>query len=154
MTLVRSTSSHSLSPIASDFNRLFGSLFDTATPLAAPLLRGTRSFVPALDVTEREDAYAISVDLPGVSEADVKVEILDGTLRLSGARTTSSEASADGYRRIERASGRFSRSLSLPEGVDPAAVKATFKDGVLEITVPKPEAAKPQTVQIEVQSAS
>ena len=136
MALVRSVPNRSLSPIQSDFNRLFSSLFDTATPIAATLGAGARGFVPALDIVERDEAYAVTVDLPGLSESDVKVEILDGTMTISGERSSSTEETGEGYRRIERASGSFSRTLSLPKGVDPAAITASFKNGVLEISVP------------------
>ena len=154
MALIRSIPSRSISPIQSDFNRLFSSLFDTATPIAAPLARNGRGFIPALDVVERESEFLLTVDLPGLSESDVKVEILDGTLTISGERSTSNEENKDGYRRLERASGTFTRTLSLPKGVDPAAVTATFKNGVLQVTVPKPETTKPQQVQIAVDSAA
>lgn len=153
MSLIRSTPSRSLSPIQSDFNRFFNSFFDSATTVATPLVR-TRGFVPALDVIEREDQYEITVDLPGLTESDVKVEILDGVMTISGERATSTEEQHDGYRRVERAFGSFSRTLTLPKGVDVNAVKASFKNGVLEVSVPKPEAAKPQQVQIAVESAS
>jgi len=148
MALVRSNPNRSLSPTQSDFNRLFSSLFDTTTPVAAQLSRSARQFVPALDVLDREDEYLVSVDLPGLSESDVKVEILDGTMTISGERTSSHEENKDGYRRVERASGSFTRKLTLPLGVDASAVKASFKNGVLEVLVPKPEAAKPQQVEI------
>ena len=154
MALVRSTPNRSLSPIQSDFNRLFSSFFDTATPVAASLARATRGFVPATDVVEQDDSYLVTVDLPGLTESDVKVEILDGVLTISGERSSSHDDDKDGYRRIERAYGSFARTLTLPKGVEASAVTANFKNGVLEVTVPKPETAKPQQVQIAVESAA
>lgn len=154
MAIVRSVPSRRFSPAQSDFNRLVGSFFDTATPVSAPFGGYGRGFVPALDVVEQDQEFQIKVDLPGLSESDVHVEILDGRLTISGQRTGFHEENKDGYRRIERASGSFKRALSLPKGVDASAVAASFKNGVLEITVPKPEAEKPQQVQIAVESAA
>ncbi len=154
MALVRTVPGRSLTPLPSEVSRLFNSLFDTATPIGAPLARYNPGFVPALDVIERETEYRITVDLPGMSESDVKVEVLEDTLTISGERVTSGEESREGYRRIERASGSFSRTLTLPKGIAPASIHATFKHGVLEVIVPKPESAKPQQVQIAVEAAS
>lgn len=154
MAIVRSTPSRYVSPFGSEFGRLFSTFFDTATPVSTGLAGTTRGFVPALDIVEHDEDYRITVDLPGLSEDDVKVEILDGTLSISGERAGASEQSKDGYRRIERTFGRFNRSLTLPKGVDATAVHAGFKNGVLEVTVPKPETAKPQQVQIAVEAAA
>jgi HSP20 family protein len=95
----------------------------------------------------------LRADLPGISESDVKIELDDNVLRISGERKSEQEERKQGYYRIERSSGAFSRSLTLPEGVDADAVKATFDQGVLEVRVPKPEARKPRKVEISVGSA-
>src|SRR5690242_14762594 len=89
-------------------------LFNVPTQPASAL----RRWLPATDVVEREDGYVLAVDLPGLSESDVKIEVEDNVLTVSGERKSSSEATKDGYRRVERAYGTFSRRLTLPEGVD------------------------------------
>jgi HSP20 family protein len=132
----------------SEITRLFNSFFDSATPLATPLSQRTRSFMPAIDIVERDDEFVLSVDLPGLTESDVKIEVLDGVMTISGERKLEREETKDGYRRIERASGSFTRRLTLPKGVEADAVKASFANGVLEVHVPKPVESKPQLVEI------
>jgi HSP20 family protein len=146
MALVRWAPARDLYPVQTEINRLFNTLFDTATPIAAT--RGSRQWTPALDVVENDGDYVVRADLPGIDEDDVKVEVKDGVLTISGERKSEHEERKDGYHRIERSFGSFTRSLTLPEGVDPESVKATFDKGVLEIQVPKPEAPKAHTVEI------
>ncbi len=148
MALVRSFPARSAYSPQSEITRLFNSFFDTATPVGSQLTRSGRSFVPAIDIVEKDEEFVLSADLPGMSESDVKLEILDGTLTISGERKTELEETADGYRRIERTSGSFSRKLALPKGVEADAVKASFANGVLEVHVPKPSESKPQLVEI------
>src|SRR5690242_19747238 len=107
-----------------------------------------RRWLPATDVVEREDGYVLSIDLPGLSESDVKIELEDNVLTVSGERRSQSEAAKDGYCRVERAFGSFTRRLTLPEGVDGDAIAASFDKGVLEISIPKPEARKPRRIEI------
>lgn len=149
MALVRWAPARDLYPMQSELTRLFNTLFDTATPVA-PAVSASRRFVPPMDIVETEQEFVLRTDLPGLSESDVKLEILDGVLTVSGERKRDQHETREGYRRIERASGSFTRSLTLPDGVDAAAVSAHFEHGVLEIHVPKPEAPKPQAVQITV----
>jgi HSP20 family protein len=85
-----------------------------------------------------------------MSEQDVKLTVQDGVLTLSGERKVAHRETQQGYYRLERAAGSFSRSLALPEGVNPEALTANFDRGVLEIHVPKPEARKPRTIEIAV----
>ena len=127
-------------------NRLFNSFFDTPTGAPNPLRRWT----PAIDVVEAETDYVLRADLPGISEDEVSIELEDNVLTVSGERKAEHEERTGGYYRIERSSGSFRRSLRLPEGVDPEAVKATFEHGVLEVRVPKPEQRKPRKVAITV----
>jgi HSP20 family protein len=129
-------------------HRLFNTLFDTPTVASAP----ARRFAPATDLIESDSHYILRADLPGLSEGDVNVELDGNVLTLSGERRSSSEDRKAGYYRAERSYGSFRRSVRLPEGVDAEAITATFDKGVLEITVPKPEAAKPHKVQITMGS--
>jgi HSP20 family protein len=103
-----------------------------------------------MDLVETGDHYVLRADLPGLTEEDVNIELLDNVLTISGERKAEHEQQQEGYYRLERAFGGFSRSLSLPDGVDAGAVQAQFSHGVLEITIPKPEQKKPRQVQIKL----
>jgi HSP20 family protein len=102
-------------------------------------------FVPALDVRETEDDYLVLVDLPGVKSEDVVVELNDQVLTISGSRTPVETGEA---RRSERPSGSFVRRLTLPKGVDSGKIVADFKEGVLELRIPKPAESKPKKIAI------
>ena len=132
-------------PFSSDFNRLFNTLFDD---------QRTQRWVPAMDLVEADDHFLLKADLPGLSEEDVSIEIRDNALTIAGERKSEYEKRERGWYRVERATGRFSRSLSLPDGVDPDAVRAEFDRGVLEVWIPKPEARKPRRIQINAHSAN
>ncbi len=109
---------------------------------------GPRRWVPAMDLTESDGRLVLRADLPGMDREDIDVEVKDGVLTVAGERKYEHEDKREGYHRIERSFGRFSRSLRLPRGVDASAVSATFDRGVLEVTVPKP--AEPGATRIEV----
>ena len=135
--------------IEQEVNRLFGSVFGGQVAVAAN--GGTvPRWIPPMDLVEQGDEFVLRADLPGVGKDDVKIELEDNVLTVSGERRAEHEERKEGYYRVERASGSFSRSLRLPEGVDPQAVKADFENGVLEVRVPKPEQRKPQRVAINV----
>jgi HSP20 family protein len=136
----------------SEMNRLFGTFFDSTTPRNGGRA-SLRRWIPAMDVVESDDHYVLRADLPGLSEADVNVELDDHVLTISGKRSTEHEETKNGYRRVERSYGSFSRSVSLPEGVDADGIQANFDKGVLEVKVAKPEQIKPRKVAIAVGSA-
>jgi HSP20 family protein len=138
-----------LTSLQSEMNRLFGSYFDA--PAAGSDTR--YRWMPAMDLIETQDAFVLRADLPGLGQDDVEIEFQDNVLTLSGERKADREGNGEGYYRIERATGSFSRSLTLPEGVNPEAVQATFDRGVLEVKIPKPESRKPHRVQIAVEDA-
>ena len=100
-----------------------------------------------MDLVESDDHYVVRADLPGVREDDVTVQLEDNVLTIAGQRAAE-HGSEQGYYRLERAFGAFSRSLTLPDGTDPAHVEARFDHGVLEVMIPKPEQKKPRKVQI------
>ena len=127
-----------------DMNRLFNSLFEPSTGAVM------RRWSPAMDLVETEDNYVLRADLPGVSEGDVKIELDDNVLTISGERKSAHKEAKEGYYRVERAYGSFSRRLTLPEGVDADSISASFDRGVLEVKVPKPEQRKPRRVEIAV----
>jgi len=107
-----------------------------------------RRWVPPMDLVEAEDHFVLKADLPGLSEGDVNIEVQDGTLTISGERKAEHEQREKGWYRIERSFGSFNRSLTLPDGVDPDRIEASFSDGVLEVRVPKPEERKPRRISI------
>ena len=127
-----------------DMNRLFNTLFEPSTGVVM------RRWSPAMDLVETEDNYVLRADLPGVSEGDVKIELDDNVLTISGERKSAHKEAKEGYYRVERAYGSFSRALTLPEGVDADSISAGFDRGVLEVKVPKPEQRKPRKVEITV----
>jgi HSP20 family protein len=129
-------------PFSQEVNRLFSTLFDAQDS-------GAQRWVPAMDLTEAEDHFVLRADLPGLGEDDVSIEIQDNTLTVSGERKAEHEERQRGWYRVERSFGRFSRSLTLPEGVDADAVAARFDKGVLEVRIPKPEQRKPRRVAIK-----
>jgi HSP20 family protein len=105
-----------------------------------------------MDLLEHGDEFVLRADLPGVAMEDVSIEIQDGVLQVSGERKIRHEADGESYYRAERAFGSFTRTLTLPDGVEQDAVKASFADGVLEVRIPKPAERKPHKVAIEVGS--
>jgi HSP20 family protein len=144
MALVRWDPVRELDSLQGDMNRLFDRFFEGRTP------NGTagRRWIPAMDLVETDDHLVLRGDLPGMGEDDVNIEIKDNVLTVSGERKAENEERGEGFHRVERAFGSFSRSLTLPQGIDPEHVEATFDKGVLEVRIPKPAQAKPTRVQI------
>jgi len=146
MTIVRWEPFRELNTLQNEMNRLFSTVFE-------PQQSGNggsvaRRWMPAMDLVETGDHFVLRADLPGLSEEDVKIEFEDGTLTVSGERKAEHEERGEGFHRLERAFGSFSRSLTLPKGVDAEAVTASFERGVLEVRVPKPEQRKPRRIEI------
>jgi HSP20 family protein len=106
---------------------------------------------PAVDIHEEAKQFVVSADLPGVKPADIEITADKGVLSLRGSRNFEQKADDGHYSRIERVTGKFVRTFSLPDNVQTDAIKAQFKDGVLELTIPK--VAKPEPRRIEVQAA-
>ena len=113
-----------------------------------------RRWVPPMDLVEAEDHFVLKADLPGLAEGDVNIEVQDGTLTISGERKAEHEQREKGWYRIERSFGSFSRSLTLPDGVDADRIEASFADGVLEVHIPKPEERKPRRIEISSSSGN
>lgn len=112
---------------------------------------GEASFTPAVDIHEEAKQFVVRADLPGVKPADIEITAEKGVLTLRGARNFEQNADDGHYSRIERVRGKFVRTFSLPENVATDDIKAQFKDGVLELTIPK--IAKPEPRRIEVRAA-
>jgi HSP20 family protein len=144
MALVRWDPGREVDTLQTEMNRVFDAFFGNR-----PGNGGTgRRWVPAMDLVEDKDNLVLRADLPGLTEHDVNVEVKEGVLTISGERKTEEKKEDEGYYRVERAFGSFSRSLTLPRGVDPDKVNAEFDNGVLEVRIPKPEERQPHRVAI------
>ena len=111
----------------------------------------TATSLPAVDVWETENELVLSFDLPGIPEDQISVELDDNVLTVSGQREREEQQSGDRFYRYERRFGTFQRSVSLPPGVNEDDIKANYRNGVLEVRVPKPEEQKPKRIQIGVE---
>jgi HSP20 family protein len=118
--------------------------------LYGPPLLGELTWAPRADAYEQEGALVITADLPGVKKDDITITISDGVLLIAGERTEEKEAAEAQYYASERFSGRFSRSVALPDGVDTGAITAEQKDGVLAVRVPLPAAKQTAAVQVPI----
>ena len=146
MALVRWTPMGNLQSFQHEMNRMFDEFFRGGNGEAAGT--GLSSWTPAVDIHETEDAFVIKAELPGVSKDDVSIDVHQNTLTLRGQRKHEAEVKNERYHRVERAYGTFQRSFVLPAMVDHDKVQATYKDGVLELHLPKSEAAKPKRISI------
>lgn len=144
MALIRWDPVRELDSLQSEMNRLFDRFFDNRTGNNDTV----RRWIPAMDLVETADHLLLRADLPGMTEDDINIEIKDGVLTLSGERRADREEKGEGYHRVERAFGQFSRSLALPQGTKASNVEASFDKGVLEVRIPKPEESKPTRVQV------
>ena len=148
MNLVRWDPFRELEEVSTRLNRLFTHaprrrlIEDEGTLLA--------EWAPAVDIQETDGEFLIKADLPEVKKEDVRVELQDGMLCLQGERRQEQEEKGKKFHRIERAYGRFERRLALPNDVDPQKVEAEFKDGVLQVHLPKSPSAKPKGVEVKI----
>jgi len=116
--------------------------------------RANRPWSPAVDIFESEDALTLKADLPDVRIEDIDVRVEHQTLILRGQRKFEKEENVKGYHRIERSYGEFVRNFAVPSTVDTDKVQADYKNGVLTITLPKKEAAKPRQVKVAIQDGA
>lgn len=154
MALIPWTTYHDWEPftrlrtIQDQFNRLFEDTFESYPLVTKEGLE--RKWLPLVDIYEDKDSFVVQAELPGVKKEDVTIEIKDTVLTLSGERRHEEETKKENYHRIERTYGKFTRSFTLPGSVKVEGVRAQYKDGVLEIRLPKAEKAKPKSIPIEV----
>ena len=140
-TLVRWQPWTELAGLQNDMSRLMNGLLEGNG-------KATQSWVPALDVWETESEVVYALDLPGVPEDEISVEVEDGSLTVTAERTRTNETSDDRFYRFERRHGTFTRTFGLPQGASEEAIAAEYSNGVLEIHVRKPEQAKPRRIQV------
>jgi HSP20 family protein len=147
MNLVKWTPTRELKEIQAYLNRFFGD-----TPLRR-IDEGDFSFVdwaPAVDVEENDKEYLIKAELPEVRKEDVKVEMLNGVLTIEGERRQEKEEKGKKLHKVERSYGKFVRRFTLPTGIDTTKVQAEFKDGMLNVHLPKTPAATPKSIDVKV----
>ena len=132
--------------IQTEMNRLFDNFVGRPAAAAA----GERVWLPAVDVHETKDDLVLSFDIPGVSQKDVQLTITGDLMTVRGERRFEREATENTYHRVERVYGRFERSVQLPMTVQTDKVKANYRDGVLEVKLPKAEEVKPREIKIDL----
>jgi HSP20 family protein len=142
MELVRWEPFDQFKKIHSRLNELFEDRFNQSR------VGANGSWAPAMDILESTEAYIIRAELPGVKKEDINVELKEGTLTLSGERKAEELTEGVGYRSVERVNGKFVRSVILPKTVNQDGIQASYKDGVLEIQVPKAEKVKPRQITV------
>ena len=129
-------------------DRLFAHAFGLHGQWQGATGASTRAWAPALDIAEGKDAYLVTVELPGVKLDDLEITLEDGLLTIQGERHVANVSSEEKFHRVERSSGAFRRSITLPAHVEADAVEASMQDGVLRILVPKAEEAKAKRIQV------
>ena len=128
-----------------EMNRLFSDYFGQTAETKTPAI------APAVDLLETKDAVKVKVELPGISKEDVEISLKDDLLTIRGEKRQEKEEKGENRYYVERSYGSFSRTLTLPSGVKADNVKATYRDGVLEIILPKVEEAKTREIQVKVE---
>ncbi len=143
--LIRWNPIDDLFDIQENINRIFGNYLSTKGAQAKVL-----GWMPPVDITESENEYVIKADIPGMKKEDIKISLENNTLSITGERKEEKEEKNKNYIKKEKSYGSFMRSFALPHTVDAKGIKATYKEGVLTVTVPKSEEAKPKEIKIEV----
>ena len=149
MSIMRWRPTRDLTNIREEMNRLFDDFFTGWPERRRGLLEG--EWAPSIDVAETEEDVVVTAELPGVKQENVDITIADDVLTLKGEKKEEKEVKKKNYHRIERSYGSFQRSISLPTGVQTDKAKAKYKDGVLQVTIPKAEEAKPKQIKINVE---
>jgi HSP20 family protein len=147
MALARWTPMRNLQSFQDEMNRLFNQFGRGGT--GEETSWGVSTWMPPVDLYETPDAFVLKAELPGLPQDHIQIEVHDRTLTLRGERTPEAGMNEEHYRRRERAYGPFQRSFMLPTMVDQEHVQATYKDGILELHLPKSEAAKPRRIAIQ-----
>jgi HSP20 family protein len=148
-TIVRWDPLKEMSGLQDRMNRLFEDVWGRGRRADEEFISG--GWVPPVDVRETKEALEISAELPGVDPKAAEVSVEGGVLTLKGSRNFEKAAEGETYHRVERAYGLFERSFTLPSNVDPERIQAAYRHGVLYLTVPKREEAKPKAISIKVE---
>jgi HSP20 family protein len=148
MAIIRWDPFREMSALQERMNRLLTD-FRTRAPLGEEEM-AQGSWIPAVDIYETKDAIVLHVELPGVTKEDISLEVKDSTLTLKGEKKLEKDVKEESYHRMERTYGSFMRVFTLPSTMQQEKVKAKFKDGILEVTIPKSEEAKPKQIKVDV----
>ena len=143
MALVRWDPFRELTALQTEVNRLF-------CRVGGGDVAERQSWTPSIDVIETEDSIRLKADLAGMDPTDMNIEVQDNVLTVSGERRFEEEVKEDKYYRIERRYGSFSRSIALPQTVDENGIEAQYENGLLEVTMPKAEMAKPRKISVAI----
>lgn len=133
------------------FNRLFNETFSNAFGNEQ---LSSKAWTPAVDIYETDHNLVMKAELPGIDPKDVEIRVEDGTLYIKGERKYENEVKEESFHRVERSYGSFARTFTLPRTINTEDIKADYKDGLLTLTMPKREEAKPKTVKINVAQAA
>ena len=144
MQLTRWNPLTEIDEIQQRLNRLF---FDRTTRTAG---EGFADFMPAVDIQETDNEFLVKADLPGIKKEEIKIQVVDGVLAIEGERRQEKEEKGKRFHKVEREYGRFVRRFALPTEVDGEKVHADFKEGVLNVVLPKAPAAKPTHIEVKV----
>jgi HSP20 family protein len=147
MSLVKWTPMRGLRVFDDEVGRWFDDFFP---PMVKGFANKEGYWSPAVDVTESPTEFSVKAELPGMKQEEIKVTLLDQNLTISGERKIEKEEKDKNYHRIERSYGSFQRSFHLPSRIDAAKIKAAYKDGVLEVTLPKAAEAREKEINVEV----
>jgi len=153
MTLVKFNPTRDFFNLEREFNRMFNTFndrFGLSRKSDKDEEYENAVWMPLTDVAEDKDNYYLKADLPGIKKEDVKISYSKGSLSISGERSQEKESKDKKYHRIERSYGKYYRSFNLPEQIKEDKIKAEFKDGQLNVTIPKAEEVKPKEIDIKV----
>lgn len=148
MNLIKWNPLSELEAMSSHLNRIFGR--DVVSGGAEHDMLKMSDWTPSVDISETDKEFVIKAEIPGVKKEDVKVTVENGMLTIKGERNMEKEEKGKKFHRIERSYGSFVRSFRIPDGVDESKVKAEFKDGVMNVALPKSEKAKSKALEIPV----
>lgn len=147
MTLVKYNPTHSLFGLRPNMDHFFDEFFGKDKGIWP---ESTLNVVPAINLEETEEAFKVSAELPGMSKEDISITLENNVLSISGEKKTENELKEKNYHRIERSYGKFHRAFELPGMVKRDKIEAEYKDGILNVSVPKAEEAKPKQIEIKV----
>jgi len=147
MALIRWDPFREMSSLQERMNRLVSD-FRTRSPFGEEEM-AQGAWIPAVDIYETKESIVLNVELPGVTKEDIALEVKDSTLTIKGEKKLEKNVKEENFHRLERSYGSFTRAFTLPSTVQQDKVKAKFRDGILEIMLPKAEEAKPKQIKVD-----
>lgn len=148
MALIRWDPFREISTLQERMNRLFSEVARRSPVAEEEMIQG--AWIPPVDIFETGDSIVIKAELPGISKEDITLEVKENTLSIKGEKKFEKDVKEESYHRVERSYGAFQRAFALPSTVQQDKVKAKFRDGILEVTLPKAEEAKPKQIKVDV----